>query len=81
MDRNDRSHEKRTDHGNYEYPLERFLSVFEDRPCEPLTSREVADQVGCTRRTAFAKLTHLDDDGKLQTKLIAGIRFWWRGAE
>ena len=74
-DQHDRN---RTEHGNYanEYPLDRFLDVF-DSP-EPLTSREVADEIGCTRKTAFSKLTALDDAGELEAKQIAGrIWIWW----
>lgn len=73
--RHDRS---RTEQGNYaeEYPLERFLEVFDSH--EPLTSREVADEIGCTRKTAFAKLTMLDDGNELEAKQIAGrIWIWW----
>jgi len=75
---NGRSDRDRTEHGNYavEYSLEDVLSVFD--PSEPMTSREVAEEIGSTRKTAYAKLTLLDDQGELQTKKIAGrIRLWW----
>lgn len=83
MAQDGRTDRDRTEHGNYaeEYPPERFLAVFDDRPFEPLTSREVADIVGCTRKTAFAKLTILDDQDRLKTKKVGRIRLWWSGGE
>lgn len=48
------------------------LSVFEGAagPGTPLTTREVADELGCVRRTAYSKLKTLADRGELQTKKV-----------
>ncbi|KZN23721.1 hypothetical protein A4G99_12690 [Haladaptatus sp. R4] len=60
-----------------------ILGVFErlDDPSEPLATSEVAEAVGCARRTAYDKLRRLADEGKLETKTIgAQARAWWRPA-
>jgi len=59
------------------------LAVFEaqDRPRTPLTAPEVADALGCARRTAYEKLVELTDRGALATKKVgARGRVWWRPA-
>ena len=57
------------------------LAVFErqERPGTPLTAPEVAEVLGCARRTAHEKLTRLAGDGTLATKKVgARGRVWWR---
>ena len=64
-----------------EYTREEVLAVFDQREdeYEPLTSREVADELGCSRPAAFGKLTGLDTDGFLKTKRVgARARVWWK---
>ena len=61
-------------------PVEAVLAVFERRPdpYAPLTAPEVAEEVGCARRTAHAKLETLAERGDLRTKAIgARGRVWW----
>jgi hypothetical protein len=48
----------------------------EDRG-EPLTAREVADAVGCARRTALNQLDALDGDGLASKKVGGRARVWW----
>ena len=58
-----------------------ILRVFDrlDDPCEPLATREIADRVGCSRRTAYAELRTLAESGKIASKRIgARARAWWR---
>ena len=56
-------------------------------PGTPFTAREIAADLGCVRRTAYAKLMRLAADGRLETKKVgARGRVWWlprdeRGAE
>ena len=67
-----------TDHATIA-PAE-VLAVFAERavPGEPLTAPEVADQLGCARRTAHKKLTRLADSGSLRSKKVgARGRVWW----
>jgi predicted DNA binding protein len=57
------------------------LAVFEtlDDPCEPLATSEVADALGCPRRTAYEHLESLADRDLLSRKQIgARARAWWR---
>ena len=57
------------------------LRVFEEaaEPGVPLTASEVADELGCVRRTAYGKLEELAERGDLQTKKVgARGRVWWR---
>ncbi|WP_207591845.1 ATP-binding protein [Halomontanus rarus] len=57
------------------------LRVFtqSQRPWEPLTATEVADELACTRRTAHRKLEDLAERGELETKKTgARSRIWWR---
>ena len=56
------------------------LAVFErqGRDGPPLTAPEVAETVGCARRTAHKKLTRLSERGALATKKVgARGRVWW----
>jgi len=67
-----------------EITLEETLGVFagDEKQCEPLTSSEVADELGCTRRTAYRKLDALTERGDVETKKVgAHSRIWWRPAE
>jgi hypothetical protein len=56
------------------------LDVFarRDDRGEPLTASEVADVLGCSRRTALNKLTDLAGDGRLRSKQVGGrSRVYW----
>lgn len=57
------------------------LEVFDTRddPAEPLTAPEVADALGCSRRTALDKLQTLADRGILESKKVGGraVVWWW----
>jgi predicted ArsR family transcriptional regulator len=64
--------------------LDAVLAVFErqGRDGPPLTAPEVAEAVGCARRTAHKKLTRLSDRGELSTKKVgARGRIWWYTAQ
>jgi len=63
-----------------EFGLAEVTAVFEDREdyAEPLTASEVADRVGCSRRTALNKLHELEDETDLTSKKVGGrSRVWW----
>lgn len=67
-----------TDSGSF--TNEDVLHVFEqlDDPTESLSTSEVAEAMGCARRTAYARLNALTDSGRLQTKKVGGqVRIWW----
>jgi len=45
---------------------------------EPMTASEVAETVGCVRRTAHKHLTSLAESGAVETKKVgARARIWW----
>lgn len=59
---------------------EDVLDVFAARedPTEPLTASEVADALGCSRRTALDRLGELDEGGGVASKKVGGrARVWW----
>ncbi|WP_159904429.1 HTH domain-containing protein [Salinirussus salinus] len=63
-----------------EFGLAEVTAVFEDRKdyAEPLTASEVADQLGCSRRTALNKLHELQEETDLTSKKVGGrSRVWW----
>lgn len=63
-----------------EYTESDVIQVFKDRSdyAEPLTASEVADRLGCSRRTALNKLHDLEDDTDVTSKKVGGrSRVWW----
>lgn len=63
-----------------EYSLSDVTDVFETREdyAEPLTASEIADQLGCSRRTALNKLHRLADETDVRSKKVGGrSRVWW----
>lgn len=63
-----------------EFELEDVTAVFEDRDdyAEPLTATEIAERLGCSRRTALNKLHRLEENTDLTSKKVGGrSRVWW----
>ncbi|AWB27397.1 HTH domain-containing protein [Halococcoides cellulosivorans] len=63
-----------------EYTESAVIEVFKDRDdyAEPLTASEVADELGCSRRTALNKLHDLEDTTDVTSKKVGGrSRVWW----
>lgn len=63
-----------------EYTEADVIEIFKDRGdyAEPLTASEVADLLGCSRRTALNKLHDLEDRTDLTSKKVGGrSRVWW----
>ena len=63
-----------------EFTLSDVTGVFESREdyAEPLTASEVADDLGCSRRTALNKLHDLAAETDLTSKKVGGrSRVWW----
>lgn len=63
-----------------EFELEDVTAVFEDREdyAEPLTATEIAERLGCSRRTALNKLHRLAENTDLTSKKVGGrSRVWW----
>jgi hypothetical protein len=57
------------------YTLESFLSALESIGGSADT-QEVADEVGCAYRTAHAKLTELEENGKLTSREVGNAKLW-----
>ncbi len=57
------------------YPPEAFIKALESLSGAAGT-QEVADEVGCAYRTAFAKLSDLEDEGKLTSRKVGNARLW-----
>lgn len=72
---------KTTDGGRpVETTAEDVLEVFENRgdKAEPLTAAEVADELGCSRRTALNRLHELGTNLEIASKKVGGrARVWW----
>lgn len=63
-----------------EFALEDVTAVFEARDdyAEPLTASEIADELGCSRRTALNKLHRLSEQTDVRSKKVGGrSRVWW----
>jgi MarR-like DNA-binding transcriptional regulator SgrR of sgrS sRNA len=63
-----------------EYTVSDVTEVFKERNdyAEPLTASEVADRLGCSRRTALNKLHQLQDETDVTSKKVGGrSRVWW----
>ena len=63
-----------------EYTTSDVTAVFKDRDdyAEPLTASEIAEQLGCSRRTALNKLHELQEETDVTSKKVGGrSRVWW----
>jgi len=63
-----------------EYTESDVVGVFEARDdyAEPLTASEVADELGCSRRTALNRLHDLQESTEVTSKKVGGrSRVWW----
>jgi MarR-like DNA-binding transcriptional regulator SgrR of sgrS sRNA len=63
-----------------EFSLSDVTQIFEARSdyAEPLTASEIADELGCSRRTALNKLHDLEEETDLKSKKVGGrSRVWW----
>jgi CRP-like cAMP-binding protein len=63
-----------------EYTESDIVGVFEDREdyAEPLTASEVAEALGCSRRTALNRLHDLQESTEVTSKKVGGrSRVWW----
>lgn len=70
---------ERTEQGQYteEVTPDDALAVFTDH--EPRTAKEVAEELGIVRRTAYNKLTELEERGDLRKKKVGSRAVvWWR---
>lgn len=57
-----------------EYPAESFLNVL--REGGPAGTTDIAEQVGCDRRTAYLKLKALEEDGVVESQKVGNALLW-----
>jgi len=63
-----------------EFTESSVVEVFRSRDdyAEPLTATEIADHLGCSRRTALNKLHDLAAETDVTSKKVGGMsRVWW----
>ncbi|MFB6140845.1 MAG: HTH domain-containing protein [Halosimplex sp.] len=63
-----------------QYTESDVIAVFRDRTdyAEPLTASEVAEELGCSRRTALNRLHDLQEETDVTSKKVGGrSRVWW----
>ncbi|MFB6151139.1 MAG: HTH domain-containing protein [Haloarculaceae archaeon] len=63
-----------------QYTESDVIEVFRDREdyAEPLTAREIADALDCSRRTALNRLHDLQESTDVTSKKVGGrSRVWW----
>jgi DNA-binding MarR family transcriptional regulator len=58
-----------------QYPREDFIAALPESPGASGTS-EIADEVGCDRRTAYQKLNALADEGEVNRQKIGQALVW-----
>ena len=75
---------------NIQFKLNSALKLFQEYQryekdeYEPWTTQEIAEELGCTRRTALTKLGELEERREIKSKSVGkggGGHIWWRPAE
>ncbi|WP_436903562.1 transcriptional regulator [Halovenus halobia] len=56
------------------YPPENFTNALEELGSAGTT--DIADIVGCDRRTAYLKLQSLEEEGKVQSQKVGNALLW-----
>ena len=58
------------------FPKDSFLNHLSK---EPKSTKDIADEVGCTPNTAKAALSSLEVEGKVRSKLVSKKYYvWWK---
>ena len=70
----DRDRDEKSGKFTEEYPLKAFIDVLKD--IGPTGTTDVAERIGCDRRTAYLKLNKLEKDGKVKSKKIGNALLW-----
>lgn len=68
--------DRSTESGEFveEYPTETFISAIRD--ARSAGTAEIADAVGCDRRTAYVRLRKLEEDGRVRSRKIGSNLLW-----
>lgn len=70
----DRNRDENSGRFSEEYPRGDFLRVLEKLGGAGTT--DIAEQVGCDRRTAYLKLQSLEEDGDVKSQKVGNALLW-----
>jgi hypothetical protein len=70
-----RDRDEKTGKYTEKYPIEDFLSAI-DSLNGAAGTQKVADEVGCAYRTAYAKLTELEKEEKINSRKVGNAKLW-----
>ncbi|RLM62347.1 helix-turn-helix domain-containing protein [Halorubrum sp. Atlit-26R] len=70
----DRKRDENSGRFSEEYPREDFLRVLEEHGAAGTT--DVAEHVGCDRRTAYLKLQSLEEEGDVESRKVGNALLW-----
>jgi predicted transcriptional regulator len=70
----DRDRDKRSGKFTEEYPPQDFLEALAE--LGPSGTTDIADYVGCDRRTAYLKLKSLENKNKIKSKKVGSSLLW-----
>ena len=57
-----------------EYPIEDFIEAI--RELDSAGTSDIADYIGCDRRTAYLKLQALDEENKVESQKVGNALLW-----
>lgn len=70
----DRDRDENSGRFSEEYPREDFIRALERLGASGTT--DLADHVGCDRRTAYLKLQVLEEEGDVESKKVGNALLW-----
>ncbi|EMA29082.1 MULTISPECIES: helix-turn-helix domain-containing protein [Halobacteriales] len=70
----DRKRDENSGRFSEEYPRDDFLRVLEELGAVGTT--DVAEHVGCDRRTAYLKLQSLEEEGDVESRKVGNALLW-----
>lgn len=57
------------------YPASEFVAALESRDGAAGT-QEIANEIGCAYRTAHAKLSELEEEGRITSRKVGNAKLW-----
>lgn len=70
----DRKRDEKSGQFTEEYPLEDFVTAVQ--VIGPAGTTDIAEEVGCDRRTAYLKLSELKEDGEIESQKVGNALLW-----
>ncbi|GGL64412.1 helix-turn-helix domain-containing protein [Halocalculus aciditolerans] len=72
----DRDRDEESGKFTEEYPAQEFLEALVN--LGPSGTTDIADYVGCDRRTAYLKLKTLEEEGEVRSRKVGNSLLWER---